>query len=157
MWRLSNATWRQSFTSAPEREKRKPTARRLLVRKRADSHTVASMHWYPSCIILKRQFKSPQGLIKGLPKVRERGAWILRRVCQYSWFFGTTRPSFWHYYVESCLQHIKESEFSPAWSVSTFTPTVLQEFPVCFFPPLIGEPLEQSTAFWKVQRVLEFR
>lgn len=98
------------------------------------------------CIILKGQVKSAQGLIKQLPKVRGRGACISCRGRWYSRFSGTARPQpgVWHSYIESCLQYINELEFSLAWSVSTFTPTVLKEFPICFFP-LIREPLGHNS------------
>lgn len=52
---------------------------------------------------------------------------------------------------ESCLQCIHELELSLAWSVPTLTPTVLKEFPTCFFP-LIREPLGHNRAFSECSR-----
>lgn len=124
----------------------------LLGTKRVNTGNVASI--FP-CIILKGQFKSAQGLIKQPPKVTGRGACISCRGCWYSRFSGMAQPGFWHSYIESCLQYSTELEFSLAWSVSTFTPTVLKEFPICFFP-LIREPLEHNRAFWDVQQALKF-
>lgn len=137
----------QSFPSAPGREQE--TKYSYLPRE----WTLAMLSWYS----LALEFTSTQGLIKQLPKVRGRGACISCRVCCYSRFSGMARPQpgVWHSYIESCLQYINELEFSLAWSVSTFTPTVLKEFPICFFP-LIREPLGHNRAFWDVQQALKF-
>lgn len=139
---LQRGCWCSPF--APERAGNKTPS----LSKRVSTDDVALL--FP-CIVLKGQFSSAQGLIKLLPKVRGRGACITCRVCWYSRFSGMAQPGPWHSYIESCLQYINELELSLAWSVSTLTPTVLKEFPICFFP-LIREPLGHNRAFWEVHR-----